>query len=420
MEVEPPSPEGEGAAHECRDGREFSEGGAGAPPFIVEQRKKKYLGRYVDGASLDRQDKLQLVREVDSFFGLRSANALEECGSGFAVYRCETDAEHAGIKKHLGCKRAYCPVCGPDIERRRASEAWDHVKGYDKWYWMITAGVPGAWREKVLADRNWDGKIARAIHRAVERTMGGRWGSVYSQHMFSSREPWREQPHVHVLGPRRYVTQKGGVGVCGWFDLKALRAAYKVEIEKAFGEFPFQVGTSDGLPVMYVELREAGVVKRHTLPYMVRGPMDWRKFGGFREGGRKFVYASRLKKVNGRKVPVDWRVLTRAEFRGILGKYEHGRHRVRYLGYLHARARAKLAAKFPEVEAVVRHEWKCAVCGGRMVVAEIHRGEWDWVRGESASDYENDSYYLRDKQERDRRRAEKEALLGDGDVPEWV
>ncbi len=418
MEVEPPSPEGEGAGGEdCSSGVGVSaEGGvrggalgegdgAGAP--YLDNVRKKYLGRREygrKGAQLSREDRDEWVRQVDYWFGRRSAEELTSCGEGFATFGCSGDPEHPKVRKHLGCKRAYCPTCGPKMEARRASEAWDHLKGYDLFYWMITATVPGTSREKVLGTKNWDGKVAKAIHRAVERTMGGRWGSLYSQHRFSSREPWKPNPHVHVKGPRWYLTKKGK-GVCGRFDIPALRRAYGDELRKAFGIESVDIATVDGLPVLYVELRSGGQVRRHTLPYMVRGPIDWRRFGGFREGGKRVVYGGR--------------VLGTSEFRRVLGMYEHGRHRVRYLGYLHARVRVKVAGAFG-VDAGVSHPWGCATCGAQMQVEEVHRPGWDWVRGESVSDYESDPYYQRDKQERDRRRAEKEVSLGDKDLPEWV
>ena len=402
--------------------------GSGVPDVYLDNVGKSIVSHGGKrSGDVSKPDRLAWTNLVDrkAEYGKSRAKALEACGRGYAVYG-HAGEDEGRVVKHLGCKQPFCPDCGPKMEDRRASEAWDHLEGYDAWYWSITATMPRGWYAKAAEPddltgkegkrwENWDGKMARAMHRAFERVVNGRWGCVYSQHGFSSAEPWKFHPHVNLVGPRRYITKAGTLGICGWFDLPKLKQAYAEELRKAFGTFPMEIGTADGLPVIYVALRTASRVKRHTLPYITRGPIDWREFGGFREGGRKVVYGGVAKRRDGSSVVPRREVPTRT-FAGVFRMYERGRHRVRYLGYLHARVRVKVAALFG-VKEVVRHVWTCATCGRPMELLEVHRDGWDWVRGESwGGDQDDDQRY-----ERDKRRAERIAgSPASEEPPGWV
>jgi len=349
-------------------------------PFILNHGKSN-RGGFSD-AEARRKLSLRWLDAIEHEQGVKSYEKVRDCGMDHALYECPN-----GHQKliPIGCKRDYCPECSKRNETRRTMEAVEKLEDLDTSFFMVTFTVPDTWYRRLLWKADWVSVMGKCAQRAIERTWKGRVGGVFTQHLFSSRSPWVQGPHLHFLLPRyvltkqywmkgkqpRIVRDERGHPVLKkekrtWFHLDdrvetpeekaiiGLRDEYSRQMSEAF-EMPREN------MVVHVEIVTKAKMKQHTMKYIMRNPIDWDKVDMV--NGR-VAYGPPSKKVES---SID-------TFANAIVNYTHG-VRVHYFGFLASRVKEELVVGVKvQEEEELREDCKCAECGARMRLENLFVG----------------------------------------------
>lgn len=202
---------------------------------------------------------------------VKVARLIGYCGSGYIKGVCKNGHKFWG---QIYCHKEYCPTCGVSgslAHRRKIGRAWDKLRGWDDFGYMVFS-IPRGGHE-VLLRKEVIGKLYDGVKKILSGV--GFEGGFNKIHFFGDKKETYYDLFLHInaiVGPGRWLNED---------DLQSIKDKWSLVVAGLMGS----VAVNAVVEYKYYERGRLGddrfnKIFRHKIKYIMRPTIGFDRFTG--------------------------------------------------------------------------------------------------------------------------------------------